>query len=684
VRGGGVRKVIFISIVLFLLISISNASEIRFHVALAGSEELHPGDEKPITILIQNEGRVTDFVMNENTSSILPLLTTAKNLRVELDVGNAPITIQTPQPLLLGDLPSGIVAKASFRVRVKEDAKLGDYTLNLKLKYNRVGYTITNNTPIISYKEEIEIENLKITITKKDYDFSIVSLNSSLFAGNEGRVDVVIRNTGKRKMYDAVLIINTTPPLRANPKAMTAFIGDLGVESKAKASFKVFVLEGALNQTYPVTFILKFKTSSDHPLTLAKSAGLKVADRAEFMVKEVESLLTSPQTISRQSISPSSKLGGAMKVPEKRTEVSTIPSRGFVKVRIKNNGEDVRDAEAVLKFSNPLIQVENSPYIGYFRHGEERNLLFYIKSTAPPGSYRATLFLRYRNLLGDEEVSKPLFIEVEERSESPIKIKAISTRNMVVGLTGSIVLSLENSLSSKVMNAEFTAVSPSPALTILSPVSFVDEIIPEGEREIKFRISVSDDAVNGTYRIYLIERYDVRDADNLVSIASIPISIESKSAHFDVLSIKSDLYPDETGSVEIRIKNSGSFIAHDTVVELEVTPPLKIAGGGSLSGMFGASNAGKYYVGTLKPGETAIAKFRLDVDKEAGAGSYPVTIRVKYYDSDGYLHISNPITASVAVKEKSMITPVTLTAIALALAAVVAGIKFARNRKSGR
>ena len=675
------RKTIFILAMLLFLVSTSNGSEIKFHVTLSGSGELHPGDDKPITILIQNEGKVTDFVINENTSSILPLLTTAKSLRVELDVGNAPITIQTHQPLLLGDLPSGMVARALFRVRVSENAKLGDYTLNLKLRYNKVEYSILNQTPVISYREESDIESLKVSITKKDYDFSIVSLNSSLIAGKEGKVDVVIRNTGKRDMYDAILIINTTPPISPNPKAMTAFLGDLEVNREAKASFKVFVLEGALNQTYPVSFILKFKTSSDLPLALAKSAGLKIEDKATFTARVVESLLTSPQTISRQSTSSPSKLGIGMQIPERGAEVSTIPSRGFVRVIIKNNGEDVRDAEAVLKFSNPLIQAENSPYIGYFRHGEERDLLFYIKSSAPPGSYRATLFLRYKNMLGDEEVSKPIFIEVEEKSESPVKIKEIITRNIGVGLTGSIVLSIENTLNSGITNAEFTAVSPSPALTILSPVSFVEEIIEGGRREIKFRISVSDDAVNGTYRIYLIERYDVDGAEDLVSISSIPIVIQSKLAHFELLSVKSNLYPDETGSVEVEIRNSGSFVAHDTVVELEVTPPLKIAGGGSLGGMFGASNAGKYFVGTLKPGERAIAKFRLDVDKEAGAGSYPVTIKVRYYDSDGYLHTSNPITASVVVKEKSMITPVTLTAIFLALIAILAGIKFARNRK---
>ena len=67
----------------------------------------------------------------------------------------------------------------------------------------------------------------------------------------EGKVGVVIKNTGGNKIYDAYLTINTTLPLIPNTKAMSAYLGDIEVDKEVKASFKVYVMDRALNRTYP-------------------------------------------------------------------------------------------------------------------------------------------------------------------------------------------------------------------------------------------------------------------------------------------------------------------------------------------------------------------------------------------------------------------------------------------------
>ena len=662
----------------------ASAAEVEFHVSIIGDGKLHLGDDTAITVLIENEGKVTDFPLNENTSQLLQLVTTAKDLRVEMD-DTGPIKVETVNPQLVGDLPAGRIAKATFRVKVDKDAKLGEYSILVKLRYNKVTYTITSSGVVVSYHEDFDVEYLKVEIVRKDYDFSVISVDSSLKTGSEGKVDVVIKNTGNNKIYDAVLIINTTPPLIPNTKAMSAYLGDIDVDKTAEASFKVYVIDGALNQTYPATLILKFKTSAGMPIVLSQSIGLKVVNDDSFIVTRVVSLITSPKTIPKTSV-PASKIQTQQmpQIQQQSTQQSvqtiTIPSRGFVLVSIKNVGEDVSDAVAILSFNNPLIQVENTPYIGYFRKGESKSVLFYVKSTAPAGKYRACLMLKYRNELGDEEVSKKKYIEVEVKPTSPLKVERIEVKNLGVGLKGDVYVFIKNYLNDTITDAKFTIVTPDPSITPLSSVSFIDELKPNESKEIKFRLSVSDEATSGPYELYLIERYSLTDAEDLVSIAEIPVIVESKTAHFEVLSIESHLYPDETGEVIVKIKNTGNLVIHNAVVELEVSTPLTIAGGSSLSGLIGRLQPGLYFIGTLKPGDIAVAKFKIDVDKDAGAGYYPATVKVKYDDDEGYTHESNPITVSLEVKEKPLLNPVTITATVLIAIAVIAGFRFARRR----
>ncbi|MCD6493995.1 MAG: hypothetical protein J7K36_09440, partial [Archaeoglobaceae archaeon] len=141
------------------------------------------------------------------------------------------------------------------------------------------------------------------------------------------------------------------------------------------------------------------------------------------------------------------------------------------------------------------------------------------------------------------------------------------------------------------------------------------------------------------------------------------------------------LYPDETGEIVIKIKNAGNLATHNSIVKLELNAPLTIAGGSSLSSLIGQSQPGLYFVGTLNPGNVATAKFRVSVDKDAGAGFYPVTIKIEYYDDGGYLHTSNPIVASVEVKEKPLITLPIAIAIFLALIALILAVRFVKEKK---
>jgi len=676
-----VRHTIPLSVTLLVLLAgLSSASEtsgqIDFHVSIVGDGVLHPGDDTVITVLIENEGKVSNFLLNENTSQLLTLLTTAKDLRVEIEDRWIPIEVRTLNPQLIGDLPGGRVAQAKFRIKIDENAEPGDYRIPVKLRYTKVTYSESSSGTLITYHEgESDTDYLKIKIARKDYDFSIESVESALKTNQEGIVRVTVENTGNNRIYNATLTISCTTPLQSDPEAMSAYLGDLNVNGEANAEFKIHVMEGALNASYPAKLILKFRTSDDITKMLSKPVGLKVSDVKTFVITDVESSITTSKTISRASSTPPSLTTVGQ---QQSTQLLMIPSRGFVSIGIKSN-ENVSDAVAVLSFDSPLIKAENSPYLGHLKKNGVKKALFYVKSTAPPGKYRAYVILKYKNELGDAGMSEKHYFEVKVSSTPLLALKKVETKNLGVGMRGKIDVELKNGMNCTVRDTTLVILSPDPSITPLSSSYFIDELKPGETGKARFRLSISSNALNGSYRLYLVERYSLKNAEDLVSIAEIPVVVEPGMAYFEVLSIKSNLHPDETGDVVIAIKNTGMEI-HNAVVKLDLSPPLTIAGGSSLSTLVGKSQPGLYFIGALKTGDTATARFRVDVDKDAGSGSYPVKISVEYYDDEGYVHTSNPITASVEVREKPLLTPLTGLAITISFAGLALAGKFIRKR----
>ena len=650
--GGAMLRLL--PILLIILIGVAGAQKIDFHVSLLGDGKLHPGDDTTITILIENEAKISGFTLNENTSDLLNLITTAKDVRVELSESYLPITVETVNPQLIGDIPSGKVAQASFRIRVDENAELGEYKIPVKIRYTKVTYTFTSTGVDISYRDDFSTEYVKIEITKKDYNFDVLSVKSALRTNSKGVVEVTIKNTGRFKIYDAILRMNASTPLSPDLETHSVYLGDLDVDRTAKASFKIYVMDGAISQEYPAELILAFRKSDGSESVLTKKIGIKVENKDTFDIKEIKSFLTSSKTVQSNS----------------------IPSRGFLSVKIKAN-ENMKDAIALLSFDTPLLQAENSPYIGDLSAGEDKEVTFYIKSTAPVGIYRGSLTLKYKNDLGDEIISEKHYIEVVVGS-SPLKVEKVETKNLGVGMRGDIAILIKS--THNITNAEF-AILPPPSITPLSPAYYTAVISTNETKEIKFRVSVSNEIISGSYKIYLIGKFSLDSVEDLVSISEFPIIVKPKAAYFEVISVEGTLYPDSTGEIIVKIKNIGDTTIYNGVAELTVSPPLTIAGGSSISSLIGVSQPGLYFVGTLKPNDVAVAKFRIDVDKDAGAGFYPITIKIKYDDEEGYTHESSPITASVEVKEGSLINPLTVSVIILVLIAVIAGVKFAKKRK---
>ncbi|NHW22944.1 MAG: hypothetical protein HA489_01610 [Archaeoglobales archaeon] len=669
-------------IFLLLPISVSAATvepQIDFHVS-AAIDELHAGDYTVLTLLVENGAKLSSFPVDQNSSQILAILTTAKDVRVELQ-DCYPISVENVNPQIIGDLPSGRVASVNFRVKVDENALAGEYSVPVEISFTKVSLSVIGSNYFISYTPDQKVtEYVKIKIDRKDYDFDAKVISGSLKAGREGKIDVIIENTGKNELDDAVAILNVSSPIIPNPDAISSYIGNLTPGEKISASFKVFVSDKALNQSYPASIILKFSAGSQQA-AISKQIGLEIEKDSMLSILKVESYLTPLKTVQSQTTqsmpSSVSPLLSSLIQTQQSSQIVTINSRGAVFVEFESF-ENLQDAVAILSFENPLLQPENSPYIGKIDKGEKKTVIFYVKSLAPAGSYRGSFLLKYRNELGEEVVTPQESIEVNVKP-SIINVEKVDS-TLAVGLRGDLRVLLKNQIGYPVKSAEFYVIAP-PSLTALSQSSYLDAIAPAEAREVKFRLSVSEDALGGYYKLYLVAKYKLGDAEDLISPIEVPVFVAPKTSAFEVLSIESELYPDSTGEVAVKLKNSGGAAARNAVVELQVLPPLTVAGVSSIASMIGQSQPGVYFVGTINPGEVVVAKFRIEVSKDAGAGFYPATITVSFDDEGGYKQKSNPITASIEVKERPILNAVTITALVLVLIALFAIVRFARKRR---
>ncbi len=663
----GMKKMILslVLIIIFILPVKAENVGISFHVSVYGTGIYHPGDKRPLIISIENQATLNDFLLNENTSSLFKLVTTAYDVRVELRPFNAPITVENVNPVVLGDLPAGIVAKVPFVIKVWNNASDGTYLIDVVIKYRRIEYTPTQEGMLLNTVSDTYVKSVKIVIRKRDYDFS-ASVKGYVVAGGEGVIRVKIKNTGRYEMKNVSAALKVNPPLRPNPKAVTAYIGNLMPEASKTVVFKVMAMYGAFNGTYPAELILTFKTSSGIPMVLRKTIGIPVRGSCEFKAYVISSDVHSAKTIRVTQVQrikmPSIPMMHLKGQEMTFSGVTTIPSRGFVRVRIEDLGVDVKDAYAILQFTTPLLKAENVPYIGNLRRGESVNLTFYVLSYADPGRYLGYIVIRYKRF-GDELLSPKMYVSVYVSPNPAVKVVNV-TSNLAVGLKGEIRVVLERPVK------EAYLVSPEKTIIPVTSVSC--------GRVLRYMVDVSKNALPGYHPLYIIERFDEGPAKDLTSVAEIRVYVRPIIGRFEIISVKGvGLYPDCTGTVYVKIRNMGTTV-YNAVAILTVNPPLSIAGTSTFSL---TSQPGTYFLGTLRHNQTAVAKFRVTVNKKAGPGYYPIYIRIKYYDAQGYSYVTDTMVASVEVKEMPLLTPLTVSAVIIAAIGVALGVKFARKRK---
>jgi len=181
------------------------------------------------------------------------------------------------------------------------------------------------------------------------------------------------------------------------------------------------------------------------------------------------------------------------------------------------------------------------------------------------------------------------------------------------------------------------------------------ESIKAGETgTARFPICIDDDAPAGMYHLRMETCYDhiwnvqvsgTPDKPNInywnttgVENHSIAIVVK-KESDFEVTDVTSDLQVGGTGFLNVTYRNTGEETATDAIARVSDMLPFTTV-------------TNQERLGTIVPGESVTAHFRVSTDRSAVPKVYSVSTGIRFKDEDGDIRISDPMQIGVSVAPK--------------------------------
>jgi hypothetical protein len=302
----------------------------------------------------------------------------------------------------------------------------------------------------------------------------------------------------------------------------------------------------------------------------------------------------------------------------------------------------------------------------------------YIHKDAQPGTCKLDLKLEYQYLSdvdwlnpggaspqfdfhwGKRVQQKQIAITVVGTYFSAV---VTQTEGVRAGATGIITVDLQNSGASEAYNVT-AEIALGTGISPIGPASFLGDISGNRSVTTQLKVAVSKEASAKNSSVGILVKYkDERDVSRQ-SLLTVGVMVEGK-LNFEAQTIQVDvrLTPGSDRVITIPIVNVGDYEAKDAVARINIVNP-------SATAPFSTTDD-TAYIGTLQPGESGLARFRIRVDADAVPKPYILEVEVKYWDSLGNSYTSDTMRAAVTVQQPSGLSTTAIILISLAAVAVV-------------
>jgi hypothetical protein len=180
----------------------------------------------------------------------------------------------------------------------------------------------------------------------------------------------------------------------------------------------------------------------------------------------------------------------------------------------------------------------------------------------------------------------------------------------------------------------------------------VGTVPPGSGVEIPFFVRVLPDAPGGTYHLPLVLTYTRLSSQEMVGGESVIFHYADEEAEIDLPFVvrdvvrigvtgigAEDLYAGGEGYVTLTLENLGTLEGRQTVARIirdASSPVIPVTG--------------SVYIGDFPPGAVREATFKVRVQEEAGAASYPLVVQADYENQAGEARQSREVTIGVPVE----------------------------------
>ncbi|MCK9632791.1 MAG: S-layer protein [Methanoregula sp.] len=354
---------------------------------ISGNNELSPGKEVQLAVVIQNTG-INEFkFVKSGIVDTDDLPNTAKFLTVTLGSGDSPLIVKS-DPQMVGDLKASGTATATFTVRVPSDAAAGTYSLPVRLNYTYL-YTAEqygSDTVQYTYKTIDKILQIPVKV-KSNVRIDVISADiQHLNAGTEGYITLTVQNVGHEDATKAIVTIARNDGSPVIPTEASAYVGDFPANGTAKCIFKTSVDQGAEEQTYPLDVYVKYENSEGDTVSSdIETIGVPVGGKITFSINS-----------DVQTIAPG----------EKKVIQASFKNTG---------GATAYQALARVSMVDPFTSNDDSAFLGDIAPGETKEASFLVSAdgSATVKNYGIDTEIRYRDALDNSVISDPMKLSVD-------------------------------------------------------------------------------------------------------------------------------------------------------------------------------------------------------------------------------------------------------------------------------
>ncbi|MDZ5813011.1 CARDB domain-containing protein, partial [Halorubrum sp. AD140] len=446
-----------------------------------------------------------------------------------------PFDVRTDEQTV-GDVDRGVTGPVEFTVVPDEDAEPGVYRVPIELEYRNVESAEVDDGSTVR-DEEVVTETVYVSVEITDRaQFAVVDVDGDVQAGDDGVVDVTLRNVREGPAREA--------SVTANPVD-----SDLSFASDAEST-ETYAdnWEPGENRTFSYRLAAGAEATA-RSSTMEFEVDYRDAERADATVRTVRTGVTplAPQSFSAEGLNSSLRVG----------------EDGSFDVEVRNRGpRDIEDAVVVFSNEAPAPDgvgqetVQSDPNIvprstrdtvGDLAVGETATATFDagLRTDANPGERTVNVAVRYRGIGTDEGVSASedgngtvslastgsagdvivsdtldavvdVAPEADTFSVSPAEPNATDPSSVTPGSTVRYDAVVRNTGPDPITNVQAKLFVDSP-LSSSDDEAFVTSLDPGEEETVSFEVEVDGDATPKAYAAAVDFRYDDADGDEQLS-----------------------------------------------------------------------------------------------------------------------------------------------------------------------